>query len=204
MSVELDWLPVIENWDQQLAEAQVLPWPEAKPFFVQLANSKIDFIQTMKLDRAVQRSLEKSGGAAQADALRVALLGSSTVSQLAPGVRVGGLRRGLLVELYEGPYSLYRQELSDPASGLHAFKPHVLLLALDARHVVGTMGTSVDQALAQIHGCWSLAKDAFNCAVIQQTLMPIFPPALGNNEHRLGEVLADARGAGQRRLASCR
>ena len=102
-------------------------------------------------------------------------------------MRVGGLRRGLVVELYEGPYGLYRQELSDPASGLHAFKPQVLLLALDARHVVGTEGTSVDQALAQIRDCWSLAKDAFNCAVIQQTLMPIFPPALGNNEHRLGE-----------------
>lgn len=189
MSVELDWLPAVENWDEQLAEAQVLPWPEAKPFFVRLANSKIDFIQTMKLDRAVQRSLETSGGAAEAEALRVALLGSSTLSQLAPGVRVGGLRRGLLLEVYEGPYSLYRQELSDPASGLHAFKPHVMLLALDARHVVGTGGTSVDQALAQIRDCWALAKDAFNCAVIQQTLMPVFPPALGNNEHRLGESL---------------
>ena len=62
-----------------------------------------------------------------------------------------------------------------------------MLLALDARHVVGTMGTSVDQALAQMHDCWSLAKAAFDCAVIQQTLLPIFPPALGNNEHRLGE-----------------
>ena len=31
MSVELDWLPVIEDWDQLLTKAQSQPWPEAKP-----------------------------------------------------------------------------------------------------------------------------------------------------------------------------
>ena len=140
----------------------------------------------MKLDRALQRSLEAFGGRRREDAIRVAILGSSTLSQLVPGVRVGGLRRGLVVEVYEGPYGLYRQELSDPASGLHAFKPQVLLLALDAVHTSSeTMGTSVDQALAQMRDCWSLAQAAFNCAVIQQTLLPVFPPTLGNNEHRL-------------------
>jgi FkbH-like protein len=187
MSVELDWLPVIEDWDQLLTKAQSLPWPEAKPLFVQLANSRLDFLQMVKLDRAVQRNLQTFADVARADAFRLAILGSSTLSQLTPGIRVGGLRRGLVIEVYEGPYGLYRQELHDPASGLHAFEPQALLLALDARHVVGSESSSVDQALTQMRDCWSLAKAAFNCAVIQQTLLPAFPPTLGNNEHRLAE-----------------
>ncbi len=190
MSGELDWLPILDEWDEQLAHAQSLPWPDAKAYFIRLANCRIDFIQTMKLDRAVQRSLKISGGGAERDIVRLSILGSSTLSHLAAGARIGGLRRGLVVEIYEGSYGLYRQELCDPTSGLHAFKPQVLLLALDACHMVGNEGASVDQALARMRDCWSLAKLAFDCALIQQTLMPIFPPMLGNNEHRLGESLS--------------
>lgn len=182
MSVDFDWLPVIEDWSGQLARAQALPWNEAKPFFAELANSRIDFLQTVKLDRAVQRSLKAAKDVA---AVRLAVLGSSTISQLGPGLRVGALRRGIVVEIYESPYALYRQELSDPGSGLHAFAPQIVLFALDARHVAGTGGIGAADAIAQIAHCWSLAKSAFSCAVIQQTLLPCFPANLGSNEHRL-------------------
>jgi FkbH-like protein len=187
MSIDLDWLPVIADWDGILAEAQSMPWPEAKPVFVQLANSKIDFIQLVKLDRAVQRSLKNFADGAGEETIRFAMLGSSTLSQLVPGIRIGALRRGLVVDIYEGPYGLYWQELADKASDLHAFRPQVLALALDAAHVVGNEHSSVDQALAKMRDCWSLAEAAFNCSVIQQTLMPIFEPMLGNNEHRLAD-----------------
>ena len=33
--------------------------------------------------------------------------------------------------------------------------------------------------------CWRLARDAFRCPVIQQTVLPVFQPLLGSNEHRL-------------------
>lgn len=190
MSGEMDWLPFLAEWDEQLAHAQSLRWVDAKACFIRLANCRIDFIQTLKLDRAVQRSLKTSGGGDERDMVRLSILGSSTLSHLAAGVRIGGLRRGLIVEIYEGSYGLYRQELTDPTSGLHAFKPQVLLLALDACHMVGNEGASVDQALERMCDCWWLAKQAFGCALIQQTLLPVFPPTLGNNEHRLGESLS--------------
>lgn len=181
----MDWLPKIADWGARLREAQLPPWRDAKPLFMRLANSDIDFLETGKLDRAVQRALEASGS--DEPRLRIAILGSSTTSQLASGIRVGALRRGLVVDLYEGPYGLYLQELMDPASGLRAFDPQIILFALDARHVASADGVDAQGALARMAHCWALAKSTFECAVVQQTLMPVFPSALGNNEHRFTE-----------------
>ncbi|WP_395665975.1 HAD-IIIC family phosphatase [Methylocella sp.] len=181
----MDWLPRMSDWSAALREAQRLPWRDAKPVFIRLANADLDFLESGKLDRAAQRALDSSG--AEEPRLRIAVLGSSTTSHLASGIRVGALRRGLVADVYEGPYGLYRQELMDPASGLRAFNPQIVLFALDARHVAGAEGVDPKDAVAQMATCWALAKSSFECAVVQQTLLPAFPATLGSNEHRLAE-----------------
>jgi FkbH-like protein len=181
---DLDWLPELADWQQTLDEAKRLELPEALERYRVLANSRMDFARTVKLDRAVQKSVASGGGrAAGWTPVRLALLGSSTLTHLVAVIRVAGLRRGLLIEIYEGAYGTYRQELADAGSGLHAFRPTVVLLALDARHVVG-MG-STDAALNAMRSCWRMAREAFGCAVVQQAVMPVFAPLLGNQEHRL-------------------
>jgi FkbH-like protein len=182
LNLELDWLPQRADWQQALDEAKLLEHPAALEHYRLLANTQMDFARTVKLDRAVQKCLGRGGVPAGWTAVRLALLGSSTLTQLVPGIRVAGMRRGLLIEVYEAPYGTYRQELTDPASGLHAFRPTVVLLALDARHLVGMGGEQ--NALEAMRACWRMAREALACAVVQQTVLPVFSPLLGNQEHR--------------------
>jgi FkbH-like protein len=179
------WIPEEPDWAMRLEQARKLEPVAALKVFAQLANCRIDFIQTTRLDRAVQQIAKYPDAlASMTGSIRLALLGSCTLTHLIAGIRLGALRRGIWVDVYEGPYGMYRQELQDPSSGLHAFKPDVLLLSLDAHHLVGTEGASVEHALSDISDCWKLAKQTLGCTIIQQTILPVFRPILGNNEHR--------------------
>jgi FkbH-like protein len=183
--MELSWLPRQTDWSASLRAAREAPASEAADRLIELANCRIDFLQTAKLDRIVEqfgeplwRTLNRT------PPLRLALIGSSTLTHLIPGIRVAALRRGFHVEIFEGHYGMYHQELADPASDLYAFQPHVVLIALDAHHVAGS-GSPASATLATMRSCWKLAKEKLGAAVIQQTILPVFPPLLGNNEQRL-------------------
>ena len=103
------------------------------------------------------------------------LLGSSTLSHLHAGIRLAGLRRGILVDLYQGMYGAYRQELMNRSSGLYSFAPDVIVLAMDSHHLAEPEGASADGVLATLRDCWSLAQQAHCSTVIQQTLLPVLP-----------------------------
>jgi FkbH-like protein len=181
----LGWLPEEPDWAARLESARRLDPVPALKALAHLANSRIDFIQTARLDRALQQiGKHPDARTSMPSSIKLALLGSSTLTHLIAGIRVGAFRRGIWVDVYEGPYGMYRQELQDGSSGVHSFKPDVLLLSLDAHHLVGTNGASVEQALGDISDCWKLAKQGLGCTVIQQTVLPVFRPLLGNNEHR--------------------
>jgi FkbH-like protein len=183
--MHLGWLPDEPEWAARLEQARKLEPVAALRAFAQLANCRIDFIQTARLDRAVQQiATQPDAVASMTASIRLALLGSCTLTHLIAGIRIGALRRSLWVEIYEGPFGMYRQELQDTLSGLHAFKPDVLLLSLDARHLVGAEPSNVEHAMSVISDCWKLAKQTLGCSIIQQTILPVFRPILGNNEHR--------------------
>lgn len=63
---------------------------------------------------------------------RVGLIGSSTLDPLAAFLRVEGARAGIWIDVWIGPYGQYFQELLRPDSALHAFRPHVTVVAVDA------------------------------------------------------------------------
>jgi len=181
---DLDWLPERADWQEALDAAKMVGLGEALERYRLLAESRMDFARTVKLDRAVQARLAPEGAAgAGFVAVRLALLGSSTLTHLIPGIRVAGLRRNLLIEIYEAPYGTYWQELADAASGLFKFAPTAVLLALDARHVAG-MGAA-EKSIETMRACWRMARQGLGCAVIQQAVLPAFAPLLGNQEHRL-------------------
>ena len=179
------WLPEAPDWAARLEESRKLQPVAALRAFVELANYRIDFMQTARLDRAVQRiGFNSDAVASMRGTIKLAVLGSCTLTHLIPGIRIAALRRGLWVDVYEGAYGMHRQELQDPSSRLHEFKPDVLLMSLDAHHVAGADGSSVEHALAEIADCWKLAKQTLGCTIVQQTILPIFHRLLGNNEHR--------------------
>jgi FkbH-like protein len=189
LTLDLDWLPTRGDWDELFSLAKQQETNEAFETLRALACSRVDFTVTAKLDRAVQRLLARPDSKpAGYTRVRLALLGSSTLAHLVPGIRVAALRRNLIVEVYEGDYGLYWQELMNPASGLHAFQPNVVLLALDAHHAAAAGDAA--QTLDNLRNCWRQARDSFQCAVIQQTVLPVFPPVVGNNEQRFPQSAA--------------
>ncbi|MGF6569622.1 FkbH-like protein [Paraburkholderia sp. GAS333] len=191
---ELTWLPRTPDWTQRL---DALPREHAPDWsaLVQLAGDNLDFLQTGKLDKR----LVKAFGATPPDALatpplRLAVLGSSTVDQLLPGLRVGALRHRMWTQLYVPAYGQAMRESLDPASGLYAFAPNVVLFAFDAPYLIGddTAGLSAAQADARVErivgdlrALWLRVRERTDAQLIQQTLMPTLLPLMGDNEARL-------------------
>jgi FkbH-like protein len=191
---QLRWLPKPTEWRPRLRALVDAPgeiWPQAQA----LANTSLDFTRTNALDDAVRRRHADSPPAGTGTKpVRLAILGSSTLAHLHPAIRIAGLRRNIHITTYENNYGQYLQELLDPASELHAFKPNAVLFAFDAYHLSQGLHAALteadsDAALAEtcatIERCWTLARDAFACPILQQTALDVFPALLGNNEHRL-------------------
>jgi FkbH-like protein len=184
--MHLDWLPAREDWDGLLRSVKDMPTAEAAAQLGELANCRMDFAQLVRLDRTAQRVTEQSGGVLPGfETVRLAVLGSASTGHLTAGIRVAGLRRGLQIQVFEASYGTYRQELADAQSALHAFAPQALLFAFDARHLAGGRDSTASAALELMQACWRQAKADFSCQVLQQTVLPVFPNLLGNNEERM-------------------
>ncbi len=190
---ELHWLPTIPDWRARLRALGGAPdtaWNEA----VALANARLNFVLTNALDETVRRAFPVQPAGLATKPVRLAVLGSATLTHLLPAIRVAGLRRGIWIDTYENDFGQYAQELSDPDSELYAFKPTAVLLSLDGYHLAAGVTAGLDAAGAdaaldelkdRIRVTWRQAREAFRCPVIQQTALPVHPSVLGNNEHRL-------------------
>lgn len=202
----LHWLPAEDGWRTRLkafrtettpaeptpAAATPADWAEA----IAIARLRLDFTATNALDQAVQAKFAAGPPPGLATKpIRLAILGSATTSHLIPAIRVGALRRGLWLTVYETEYGQYFQELSDPSSPLHAFQPTALLFALDAftltQGVTAGMSEPVaagalDEVMRRLEACWARARTAFRAPIIQQTALDVFPAVMGENDCRLG------------------
>jgi FkbH-like protein len=185
--IHMDWLPVDPAWSSRLDSARVLSdCAEVWKALVSLSKHDLDFVECARLDRAAQKLADTGRLPLQGlQRVRLALLGSSTLKHLIPGIRVAGLRRGLWFEVFEGDYGLYQQELLDPASKLYAFRPQVVCLALDAPHLLSLGQGDIENTLERLRSCWFLAKNSLSASVIQQTALPVIPDFFGNNEFRM-------------------
>lgn len=192
--LDLYWLPEPVDWKKALSAPQ--QGAELWSHLVRIANSRLDFVRTNQLDHLLQRSFaDEAPQGLATKPIRLAVLASSTVTHLLPGLRVAALRRGLCVQTYVTGYGQYHQELLDPASPLHRFSPNAILFATDTRHLVDQVkdtgdSSAAEKAVSRLAELWKTAKTAFACQVMQQTLLPIFPALLGSNEHRLGSSRA--------------
>ena len=190
---DLHWLPTLTDIRERLRAIPSDPagaWDAA----VALANTRLNFVFTDSLDSRVRRVVTQPPENLATKPIRLALLGSCTLTHLHGAIRVAGMRRGLWIETYESDYGQYLQELADPGSALHEFKPNAILLVLDAYHLTSGVTAGLDQAGAdacladvtdRIRHAWQLAREAFHCPIIHQTALPVHPLMLGNNEHRL-------------------
>jgi FkbH-like protein len=199
-TVDLHWLAVSADLGAELRQAssaKEIAWSE----LVRLANLRLDFVQTNKLDKLVQKAVATQATApAPWRALKLALLSSSTADHLLPAVRVAALRRNLQVSTHTGDYGMYLQVLQQDESDLVAFKPDVVLFAFHAQHLIGTPHPAlppadadalVESAAERVRGVWRLARERFSAQILQQSVLPVAQPLLGLNERRLPGSGAD-------------
>ena len=190
----LHWLPEPQDWRARLSAFSAVAEPSWDSA-VTLANLRLDFVRTNTLDATVRARLGSAPPRGLATKpVRLALLGSGTLTHLQPGIRVGALRRGLHAEVYENDYGQYWQDISDTESALHAFRPTTALLALDGYHLAAGVTASMepedaaralDEVVERVVGCWRGLRAGFGCQIIQQLPLPVFAPLLGENEQRL-------------------
>jgi predicted enzyme involved in methoxymalonyl-ACP biosynthesis len=193
--MNMPWLPKHPEFSKQFNAIKKAPPEEAWGLLMALAQTDLNFLETMQVDKVLK---EKFGAAPPQDLstqpIHLALLSSSTVDQLLPGIRVGALRRNLWVSTYVTDYGQSLQELMDPASPLHRFKPTAVLVAFDALSFFGTQplgltaqsaSSKLEAALDQVQTLWRLSREKFACRIIQQTPLPLYHPLMGHNEQRL-------------------
>lgn len=154
-----------------------------------IAQGSLSFLDTIQLDKAVARTLNET--TSDLMRVRVAVLASCTIDHLLPAIRVAGLGRGLLIEVYAGAFGQYRQELLDPGTKLKEFKPDIILLSLTSHEMMAGIPLSASsdevekatsQAIAELRELWKVAHGNFNAAVIQQSFLDVSEPLFGNHD----------------------
>lgn len=123
---------------------------------------------------------------------KVALLGSFTTKPLANLLDLFLFSRAVRLDLYEADYGTFRQEILDPDSGLHRFRPEFLILATTWRDLGRRPDLSddreaveqkVEAEFADWESLWRAAR-GLGCQLIQNNFDA--PPwrVLGNLEPR--------------------
>jgi FkbH-like protein len=92
-----------------------------------------DEFQSWQAASAVLQRCDVDGGIGARRAVRLALTGSFTTTQLAQALTLAARQVGIAVETYESPYGQYEQEIINPRSPLYEFHPDVVLLAVHER-----------------------------------------------------------------------
>jgi FkbH-like protein len=121
--------------------------------------------------------IDKLGSPARARrSARLALLGSYTSVQLAPLLRLAGLRAGVDLEIYECPYGQYRQEILNPESSMYLFSPDVILLAVHEGEVrLPEFSDSPDADIAaeleRWTSLWALIGERSRATVVQHNFV---------------------------------
>src|SRR5262249_27771347 len=107
--------------------------------------------------RFVRRALDKTSSAHPALApLRVALLSSFSIEFVHDFLVAFGLVEGLRIELYQAGSGQFRQDILHPDSGLHAFHPDAVIVAVEGKDLVPDLyrydsadGVDLEKAVAE-------------------------------------------------------
>lgn len=125
-----------------------------------------------RAERVVERILTSPGWEPRRRC-RLALLSSGTTSFLTPVLRAVALRWGIALDVYEGPFGAYAQEVIDPTSGLYAYKPEFVLFLQNHRDLSLPPSDATERVLTyqrELAGLWRTAQERLDCHVLQASL----------------------------------
>jgi FkbH-like protein len=116
---------------------------------------------------------------------RVAVIGSYTLTQFASLLRLPALRAGLALDIHEGAFGQYRQEVLDAGSALWAFEPDFVIIAVHERDLAlpfesDTPLETVDAEVEQWTSLWAQVASRSRARVVQHTFVVPPDPPLGH------------------------
>jgi FkbH-like protein len=184
----MSWLPVAPDFRGDLRKALNAGKPtECLGNLASLADHRLGLLETVQLDRALGRlDLKEAPGFLP---IRLAILASSTVDHLLPAIRVAGLRRRLLIDVHNGAYGQYRQDILDPNGSLYKFAPQTMLLSFTAREAIAAIPLTatvaeVDETIARLIGemrsLWQKAREYCSATIIQQNFVNVTESLFGS------------------------
>lgn len=187
----LYWLAPVDDFDGAFVRLRETPGDGLATLagLRSLAEKRLDFVQTRRLDRLVGKLADRLP--ADVPRLKLAVIGSSTVDHLVPGIRVGTLRRGLMADVLVCPFGQWRQQVLDPGSELYGFAPDAVLLSLEAAAVMpelplnatkAEVAAAADRAVNDLAELWAVLRDRARAVVIQQTPWSDETPLYGHYE----------------------
>ncbi|MGA2936330.1 MAG: HAD-IIIC family phosphatase [Syntrophobacteraceae bacterium] len=123
----------------------------------------------IKCERLLQKIIRSNEWQPRAT-IRIALLGSSTLSFLAPVIRAACFKAGILAEMHTGEYGNFRQNILNPDSSLYAFKPQAVILLLNHRDLalppISEPGAA-EQIAGGLRNLWAILQSQNPCHLIQ-------------------------------------
>ena len=107
--------------------------------------------------------------------MKIAVLGSTTLSLLTPVLEALCFRDGLQAHCYEGLFGAYRQEILDPESGFYRFDPDITFIVPTWRDLtLPSFGTDdgariVDRLVAEHVSLWNVLASRSRSHIVQHT-----------------------------------
>jgi FkbH-like protein len=153
-----------------------------------LASVALDENQLGQLARLSREIAATAAPPAAFSPVKLGLLGSGTLSLLAPVIAGSGLRHGLLLEVVEAAYGSAVQQAMDPTGALHTAGLDMALVAIDAR----TLGlhlaadgredaeARVEAAFGQLTMIAEALRPSVSAAVLIQTVVPPLEALFGS------------------------
>jgi FkbH-like protein len=192
----MNWLPAAPDFRERLrAAAEIAEVRQRAVALSTLARSRAGFVEELQLDKLLCDTVDAKGASSLGlPTLRIAVLSSSTVEQLLPGIRVGALRRGILVVAQAGRFGQYRQDLLEPVSPLQDFEPDFIVLTLSARELLSSVPLDATEAqseaavlarIEELRHLWGVARGRFKAAVVQQTFLDVSLPVFGSLDRQV-------------------
>jgi FkbH-like protein len=114
---------------------------------------------------------------------KVALLGSYTTTQLGAMLGLAASRLGIEVDLYESHYGQYQQEIIDSGSGLYAFGPDMVVLAVHEKDLrlpeySQRPEEDVQQEVRRWTALWKVVEERSRARIVQHNFaLPCEVPA---------------------------
>ena len=193
MLSDLGWLPKPPSdfRDRLRALRAELTQTPGETFYdrcLTLGAAALDETQLGQVARLAREVAASPQAPAAFSKVKLGLVGSGTLSLLAPVIAGSGLRHGLLIETHEGAYGSAVQQAMDTSGPLHTAGLDMLLVASEARALGLDRAADsrddatrrVEEALGQLKMVAGAFRPAVSAAILVQTIAPPIDALFGS------------------------